>query len=474
MNHCTPRAVPERARRLLAALSAALLLTAGHSFAASVPTPQVTPVPVTVPLGDASRDYPQMATQLNLARYGYLEQEFFFQGTATRYQTPALATGSVISSGHPYKTRMIVRRPASNKRFNGTVIVEWLNVTSGFNLDALWLSSYDHLLREGYAYVGVSAQRVGVQGNNGGLTTWSPRRYGGLDVTDSGTILDDSLSYDIFSQAAQAMRAPGAVNPLGNLVPRRVIATGASQSESYLVRYHNSVHPLTPQFDGYLLYLGTGGTLRTDLTPKVLKVNTENDVLLLGEYAARQPDSEKLRIYEVAGTSHVGFTDPNLRGELLVRDNLPTSDTTTCDRPALSHIPTGHVLNASFDHLLRWINRGIQPPTARPLVVLSTQPVTLARDAYGNAQGGIQLPEHAVATATNTGLNSGPGFCFLLGSHEPFDDATLKNRYWTHGLYVAQVTKAVAANLKAGYITPFDGAQSIKQAVRSDVARRGR
>ncbi len=474
MNHCAPRAVPIRARHLFVVLSATLMLACGQAFAASVPTPQVTRVPVTVPLGDASRDYPQMATQLDLARYGYLEQEFFLQGTATRYHTPDRANGSAISSGHPYKTRMIVRRPASNKRFNGTVIVEWLNVTSGYNLDALWLSSYDHLIREGYAYVGVSAQRVGVQGDNGGLTTWSPRRYGDLDVTDGGTVLDDSLSYDIFSQAAQAIRAPGPVAPLGGLTPRRVIATGASQSEGYLVRYHNSIHPLTPQFDGYLLYLGIGATLRTDLAPKVIKVNTENDVLLLGEYAARQPDSQKLRIYEVAGTSHVGFTDPNLRGELLVRDGLPITDTTVCDRPALSHIPTAHVLNASFDHLLRWIDRGVQPPVAKPLMVLSTQPVTLARDAYGNAQGGIQLPEHAVATATNTGLNSGPGFCFLLGSHEPFDDATLRSLYWTHGLYVTKVTKAAAANLKAGYITPFDAAQSIKQAVRSDVARRGR
>jgi hypothetical protein len=31
-----------------------------------------------------------------------------------------------------------VRRPVDPKKFNGTVIVEWVNVTSGYNNDALW------------------------------------------------------------------------------------------------------------------------------------------------------------------------------------------------------------------------------------------------------------------------------------------------------------------------------------------------
>ncbi|RJQ74410.1 MAG: hypothetical protein C4519_16950 [Desulfobacteraceae bacterium] len=109
--------------------------------AADVSNPTVTgPIPVSVPLGDASHDYPQMATQLDLAAYSYVEEEFFMQGTATRYDAPrrpiavppATAPAAELSS-HPYKTRMIVRRPVAQKDFNGIVIVEWLNVTSGYN-----------------------------------------------------------------------------------------------------------------------------------------------------------------------------------------------------------------------------------------------------------------------------------------------------------------------------------------------------
>src|SRR5262249_47724822 len=120
-----------------------LAAVAPHAVA-DVPNPTVTgPIPVNATPGDPSHDYPQLATQVDLASQGYVEEEYFFQGTATRYSTPPLATGGVVSSGHPYKTRMIVRRPTSAARFNGVVVVEWVNVTSGYNLDAMWQASQD-------------------------------------------------------------------------------------------------------------------------------------------------------------------------------------------------------------------------------------------------------------------------------------------------------------------------------------------
>src|SRR5262245_58773877 len=96
------------------------LATIAAPAVATVPNPTVTgPIPVNAVPGDPSHDYPQLATQVDIASQGYVEEEYFFQGTATRYSTPALATGSVVSTGHPYKTRMIVRRPISAERFNG-------------------------------------------------------------------------------------------------------------------------------------------------------------------------------------------------------------------------------------------------------------------------------------------------------------------------------------------------------------------
>ena len=192
--------------------------------------------------GDPRRSIAQLSVlriEQGLGTNGYIEQEFFIQGTANRYTTPSLATGSVIDSGHPYLTRMIVRRPADPKRFNGTVLVEWLNVTNGFDADNLWFFDWEHILREGYAWVGVSAQNVGVAR----LVSWNPTRYAGFDVTQGGTITGDALSYDIYSQAAQAIRNPIGVDPLGGLKPRLIISTGESQSASFLVHLRQLDQP---------------------------------------------------------------------------------------------------------------------------------------------------------------------------------------------------------------------------------------
>src|SRR5436190_3220041 len=193
------------------------------------------PIPATAPLGDPSHNYPFFATNWIPADSGYVEEEFFMEGTASRFTTPSLATGSVIDSGHPYKVRMIVRRPTSAAKFSGRVVVEWLNVTNNFELDVQWNRAYDYFIRQGWAYVGVGVQRAGIVTAGTGLRAWNPSRYGTIDVTQGGTLNDDSLKYDIFSQAGQAVLHPAGVDPLGGLPGRQLlIATGDSQSTSNL------------------------------------------------------------------------------------------------------------------------------------------------------------------------------------------------------------------------------------------------
>lgn len=90
----------------------------------------------------------------DLAPYGYVEEEFFVSGTAKTY-TPQPSTAD-------YTTRMLVRRPADPKRFNGTVVVEWNNVTAQHDQSPDWFWSYPMALREGFADVIVSAQAAGI------------------------------------------------------------------------------------------------------------------------------------------------------------------------------------------------------------------------------------------------------------------------------------------------------------------------
>ena len=73
-------------------------------------------------------------------------------------------------------------------------------MTAGHDLDIDWFQSHEHLMMSGYAWIGVTPQRVGV----GALKVWNGKRYGTLDVTVSDTINDDALSYDIFAGAGNA------------------------------------------------------------------------------------------------------------------------------------------------------------------------------------------------------------------------------------------------------------------------------
>ena len=93
------------------------------------------------------------------------------------------------------------------------------------------------------------------------------------------------------------------------------------------------------------------------------------------------------------------------------------------------------------------------------------------RNSFGNALGGIQLAELAVPTATDTGLNTGPVFCILYGSHVPFDASTLAALYPNHGTYVSQVSRVTADNLEDGYIVPFDAAKTLTGAAHSDIGK---
>ena len=207
---------------------------------------------------------------------GYVEEEFFIQGTAHIYDIPRdqMSNGTPADATHPFKTRIVVRRPASAARFNGTVVVEWTNVSEGFDNEVEWFHSGEHFVRAGYAWVGVSAQNVGVST----LKQRNADRYSSLDVTDGGTVMGDALSYDIFSAAGAAVRGKGGVNVMGRLKAERLIASGHSQSAGRLATYFNAVHPLAPVYDAVLLH-GGGGKMRTDLTVKIWKLLSETDVL---------------------------------------------------------------------------------------------------------------------------------------------------------------------------------------------------
>lgn len=469
-----------RYRAISAALAIAALAcgpSAAIAALPAVPAPTVTGPVAGVTPGDPSRNYTFLATPIDLAARGYVEEEYFIAGTACRYAGVGLANATVAGCNFPYRTRIVVRRPADASAFNGTVIAEWQNVTAQYDVDHYWLESSEHIIRSGYAWVGISAQRAGIQGALplavNALRNWSPLRYGTLDVTAGGTVNDDALSYDIYAQAIQALRSPTGVAPMGPLSVQRVIAAGTSQSGSRLAAYHNSIWPLyQPVVDAF--FIGESrGALRTDLAVPVFRLLSEVDVA--ANFAPA--DAANYRHWEVAGSSHADFGFISNIQPLIAREQL-LQQTPVCTVNPLSRIPKRYAYHAAWDHMVAWVRDGVLPPTAPRIAFVDTDPspgvaFAIDRDADGNARGGLRLSEHSVPTARNGAPNSGNSlFCTLFGLHLPFSDARLAALYRNHGKYVSQVARANAANVTAGYLLPVDSEQSTAAAAESTVGRR--
>src|SRR4051794_25590761 len=231
-----------------------ILMLSSASAGASAASPAVTPA-----TGGGGKAVVPGFTAFDPAVVGYEQSEVFLTGMANAYQpTAPLGTDGkysvAASSTAPYTTRAVAMRPVDPGRFNGTVVVEWLNVSGGVDAGPDWILAHNELVREGFAWVGVSAQKVGVDAlKSSDPVRGDAVRYAGLSHPG------DSFSYDIFSQAGQAIRDDaGAI--LGGLTPEHVIAAGESQSAGRLVTYIDAVHPLVHVYDGFLVHSrGAGG-----------------------------------------------------------------------------------------------------------------------------------------------------------------------------------------------------------------------
>ncbi len=268
------------ASRALVMFAAGFLVVAATLSQQAEAVPPATiigPIPADA-AGSGSRNAIHSASAIELAAHGYSEEEFFIEGVANTYKADSdnpMADASIESEGHRYRTRLVVRRPQPAD-FNGVVVVEWMNVTGGVDKDIDWWQSGEHLVANGYAYVFVSAQQMGIDN----IISWSPERYAGLNATHDGMVSGDASSYDIFSAVAKSIAREGqalpagAVDILAGLRARQIIATGHSQSASRLANYLNGIHTLDPVFDGFIVH-GGGGIIRDDQPVKIFKLMAE-------------------------------------------------------------------------------------------------------------------------------------------------------------------------------------------------------
>jgi hypothetical protein len=463
---------------------------------------------VTGPITGGNTGMPFTAAPLDLASYGYVEQEYFFSGTATAYDWATTPGEDGAWSVKPttkaaYKTRMLVRRPTDATKFNGTVIVEWFNDTGGIDADPEFGFAHAELLRSGFAYVGVSAQAQGVVGGGLSLSSLSgisvkplvqedPARYGSLRHPG------DDYAYDIFTQAARALRHPGAVDPLGGLVPAHLVGDGESQSAIRMVTYVNAIQPIASAFDGFFIHsrfsggalingfadAGVGAILagpspahiRGDLAVPVFQFETETDVPgltsgLLGQGFAvsRQPDTAHLKTWEVAGTAHADQYLIDYEEGPAGSDAGAAAASVVASCGDINAGPQHWVEDAAMSALQAWLASGHLPPTGEPFT-LNSAGNAISQDSSGNAVGGVRTAAVDVPIATYSGQPSssaaGGLTCSFFGQTTPFTPTQLATLYASHDDYVSKVTAATAAAQQAGFILAAD-APLIEQEAQS-------
>ena len=443
-------------------------------------------------------------TLFSIQSKGYERREYFFRGTANAYtsEEPLSADGhwSVQPSGETaqYKSRMVVYRPTDPEKFNGTVIVEWMNVSSSVDTPTEWIMLHTELMRKGYAYVAVSAQYVGIEGGPIPLPKLvplclsakcvSPLRYKSLSHPG------DSFSYDIFHHAAQMVRFPQELNPLGKLNPQVVIAAGQSQSAHRLMTFVNAFGKNTDVFDGYFIHsrlgsglpeLGFGSAplsqqpqqeihpgdvvqVRDDLMVPVMNLQAETDQLDLKAHLSRQADNDYFRLWEVAGSAHAD-NYVSLLGLFDGGENVSTAEVTYTQspNPLLGSCPTKvntgpqhhFIAKAAIHGLNRWIVEGVAPMSF-PRLMLNAAEDGFETDALGNALGGVRSPYVDVPIAKMTGSNYAPrqgeGLCYLYGTTDPLSTEQLQALYPSHEAYVSAVTTAVYEAVNNGTLLPED------------------
>lgn len=445
------------------------------------------------------------STTFDLAALGYRCHEHLVSGVATSYRMAGAPTDdgrwAVEPAGEaPFTTRVVVYRPVDPGRFNGTVMVEWNNVTNGSDFMPTWTTAHREAIRSGFGWVGVSTQRVGIEGGTQmsevtddtpvHLKAIAPERYAVLDHPG------DAYSFDIYSQCAQLLRDSG-IEVLDGLEPQRIIAIGSSQSAMFLQTYVNAIQPRTGVFDGFLVHAWLSGLaayvegagaaeplpisfdrtvgFRDDLDVPVLVIQSETDATMPAVHRSfAQPDTDRFRLWQIAGTAHASTytmaaaADSGLEPvEELAVQLVATSvaggfGRTTqieCPEPINSGPHSHYVTQAGISALDSWVKGDGAPPRGARFELDADNGCEPVRDDLGIIRGGVRSPWVDVPVAALGGYSelAAGGSSMLFGFTRPFD-ASLLTRLYPGGKqqFVSEFEACLDAGISAGFLPSAD------------------
>jgi hypothetical protein len=380
------------------------------------------------------------------AKFNYEAREYFISGTT--------------SNGAPYKTRIVIRKPKDNAKFNGLILAESMHPSGN-----PWVFHFTQVYAMTTGVIGLEILTT----TPAGLAAANEARYKDL-------VVPNGSANDILAQVGALIKSDRKDNPMSGSAVRKMILAGSSASagvaQNYLANAHMAqrLADMKPIYDGFMPTSANGQIPVIDV-PTIL-VPTMREVFA-GNGTA-QPDNEKLRVYEFAGMAHI---DARVAGQY-----YPDP----CKYP-ISRYPLGAEMAVALDKLFAWVDKGIAPPHADRYYVdfnPDNKPkldrdkgVLFALDESGNVKGGIRNtyvdvpaksyhvpdeaaepripnPNHFIAERRTNGQDPDAQLCGLGNFEMAISKDQLKKLYKNPKDYSNKVAQRYDELVKEGWALP--------------------
>ena len=433
----------------------------------------------------------------------FVEEEYFFDGTANVYERTEDGGKRVRFADAPYTSRILVRRPQNPEQFSGNIVFEIMNSTPRYDLDRCWVILRKQLMRAGDIFVGVMSKPVVIAN----MQRLDPERYKDLKwpnplkydlpVEKLGNIptasfpeSEDGLYWDILMDIARLLRSTEKQNPLQAFCAgkdvKNILVTW-SQSGAYMIRYLQDFGTQEGKdcFDGYFAMgaapVCTPNLNQEEQTPvsemdlhvspdrPMIDMHTESDNARLGGAWSRMEDSEFYRIYDIAGPSHdtvyssIEYYENNEDSKKL--GIMPRYQGT---EPNPNSFPYHFAYQKALTLLIDWVRTGKAPMTV-PTIPFGDDLENLKKD--GNSTFGWQLPQFKLAVCEYHGTATPPSpesafSCSVFGCERPFPEGELVRRYGSLAHYQELLLAETDRAIEEGLLLAEDREESIERAMK--------